>query len=234
MGSIDTSLSENAGVQKMVHGISHDMGAPLRAVVQLSQMLKKRVADRLDERESYWLQLIEESGSHAQKMIEALLIYSRLTTQRKPDEPFLIKEIVEQAICELNSQIEEGSTSIKIEGEWFEFTGCEEQWLLMFTSLIKNALLYQPKDIDHKPCIIICSKKIAGRIQISVEDNGIGVQENLWSVLTTPFKRMQSEEDYPGIGMGLTYSERVAELHGGSLNIGNSSLGGMSVTYFEK
>ena len=217
MGSINTSPGEDAGVQKMVYGISHDMGAPLRAVVQLSQMLKKRAADRLDERESYWLQLIEESGSHGQKMIEALLVYSRLTTHRKADNQFLVKDIVEQAVCKLSPQIEEVSASIKIDGEWFEQSGCEEQWLLMFTSLIENALLYQPKDVDHKPCIIIQSKKSAGKVQISVEDNGIGVQENLWPVLTTPFKRLQSEEDYPGLGMGLTYSQRIAELHGVNL-----------------
>jgi len=231
MSSLDLSVAKNTSVDNMVYGISHDMGAPLRAVVQLSQMLKKRVGDRLDERESYWLQLIEESGSHAQKMIEALLIYSRLSTNRSPDSSFFIKQTVEQAISALRSEIEKMSADIQIEGEWFEVSGCEEQYLLMFSCLLKNALLYQPKDENHKPCIIIRSKKINGKVQISIEDNGIGVQEKLWEVLSTPFKRLQSEENYSGIGMGLTYCEKIAELHGGALNIGLSSLGGMSITF---
>jgi len=63
-----------------------------------------------------------------------------------------------------------------------------------------------------------------------VEDNGIGVTENLWPVLTTPFKRMQSDTDYPGIGMGLTYCDRIAELNGTDLTFGLSALGGLAVT----
>ncbi len=230
-GKKHASSDQGADIQKLVYGISHDMSAPLRAVVQLSQMLKIRLGDKLDEKENYWLQLIEDSGCHAQKMIEALLVYSRLSTHRQPDTKFSLQQTLEQALTGLNSQIKEKSANIQITGDWPEFTGCEEQWLQLFTCLLQNSLLYQPNDADHTPQIIICCQINAEQLRISIEDNGIGVKENLWPVLTTPFKRMQSEKDYPGIGMGLTYSERIAKLHGGSLSIGPSSLGGIAVIY---
>ncbi|VAW54212.1 hypothetical protein MNBD_GAMMA05-1552 [hydrothermal vent metagenome] len=40
MESSNTTLKSNRSIQKMVYGISHDMSAPLRAIVQFSQMLK--------------------------------------------------------------------------------------------------------------------------------------------------------------------------------------------------
>ncbi len=60
--------------QELVHGISHDMGAPIRSVVQFSQLLQNRLGERLDEKETYWLRLINESGLKVQKMIDAMLV----------------------------------------------------------------------------------------------------------------------------------------------------------------
>jgi len=226
--------AERADVQRLVYGISHDMGAPLRAVVQLSSMLKERLGNRLDEREGYWLQLIEDSGLHAQKMIESLSIYSRLSTNRQQNRQFKLKKVFEKVLLKLDAEIQQSSAKITIDGEWPEYNGCEDQWLMMVTCLIQNALLYQPKDVGHVPLITVSCSQITENLRIIIEDNGIGVRENLWSVLTTPFKRLQSDSEYPGIGMGLTYCERIAVLHCGTLEIGQSSLGGMAVSYIEK
>lgn len=220
----------NSGVYKLVHGISHDMSAPLRAVVQLTQMLKKRVGDKLDEKETYWLQLIEDSGCHAQKMIEALLVYSRLGNNNEPESEFLLKESIEKIIHEQNDQIQKISAEVRIEGDWPLISGNEARWQQYFSHIVSNALLYQPKQADHKPVVIIRGTPTNTGFTITVEDNGIGVTENLWPVLTTPFKRMQSDTDYPGIGMGLTYCDRIAELNGTDLTFGLSALGGLAVT----
>lgn len=223
----------DSGVQKMVFGISHDMSAPLRSVVQFSQLLKNRVGDKLDEKEIYWLQLIEEGGIQAQKMIDALLCYSRLSTNRQPDTTFQLNKPLEDTIATLDGLIQQQSASINFEGEWPEYTGCEEHMALFFNYLIHNALLYQPKEKDHKPLINISCTQTNGKLQIRIEDNGIGVQETLHSAITTPFKRMQSNADYAGIGMGLTYCERISELNGASMKIEKSSLGGLAVVYTE-
>lgn len=233
MESIVTTVKANSGIQKMVHGISHDMSAPLRAVVQFSQMLKNRVGDTLGEKEAYWLQLIEDSGCHAQKMIEALLVYSRLTTQRSPDSQFSMKKPLEQAIANLNDIVQSKSAIIEIDGDWPEYTGCEEQWVMYFNCIIHNALLYQKKDDEYVPKIHIQCLQTDKKIRICIDDNGLGVRENLLEVLTTPFKRMQSDKDYPGIGMGLSYCEQIADLHGGEIQFEQSPLGGLSVIYTE-
>lgn len=228
----DAALQDQS-IQKLVYGISHDMSAPLRAVVQFSELLKNRLGDRLDEKESYWLQLIEESGCHAQKMIEALLRYSRLSTHRQPDTNFFLQSVLQTAIAEFNDDIQKKSAHIEIKGDWPELTACKERWQLLFSCLIENALLYQSKNEKHRPHIIISYKQMAGQHRVSIEDNGIGVAQNMWPVLTTPFKRMQSEKDYPGMGMGLTYCERIAQLHGGTLEFAQSSLNGLAVIYTE-
>ncbi len=220
-------------MQKIVYGISHDMSAPLRAIVQFSQMLKSQVGDKLDEKEIYWLQLIEDSGCHAQKMIEALLLYSRLTTHRSADSQFILINPLEQAITHLNEMIQDTSAIIEISGDWPEYTGCEEQWVMYFNYIIHNALLYQKKETGRIPQINIQCLQSDKNLRIKIEDNGIGVKENLLDVITTPFKRMQSDKDYPGMGMGLSYCEHISELHGGKLKIELSSQGGLAVIYTE-
>ncbi|MFT5397913.1 MAG: two-component system sensor histidine kinase KdpD, partial [Gammaproteobacteria bacterium] len=61
----------------------------------------------------------------------------------------------------------------------------------------------------------------SGRLQICVEGNGIGVDESQWDAIATPFKRLNSDKDYPGMGMGmgmgmgLALCCRIAQVHGG-------------------
>lgn len=228
---MSASSEQNEGIQKIVYGISHDMSAPLRAVVQFSQLLKNRLSDRLDEKETYWLQLIEENGSHAQKMIEALLTYSRLSTENLPEESFLLQDVLHRSLSKLDAQITEQSANIVVEGDWPGVLGCEQHWFKLFSEVLRNALLYQPKEINHKPQVTIRCEQSPGQVLVCIEDNGIGVKNTMLDVITTPFKRLHAEQDYPGIGMGLSYCERIAELLGGQLEIVTSASGGLAVTY---
>jgi len=167
-------------------------------------------------------------------MVETLSVYSRLTTHRPPDSQFTLTKPLKQALTNLNDNIKSTSAIIEIRGNWPKYTGCEEQWLMYFSYVIHIALLYQKNDVEHIPNITIQCIQVEKMLRISIEDNGIGVKENLLDIITIPFKRMQSDKDFPGIGMGLSYCEHIAELHGGELKIGLSSQGGLAVIYAEK
>ena len=72
----------------LIDAISHDMGAPLRAVVQFSRLLIEDVSDRLDDEQQHWLQLINENGDKAQAMLSALQRYSKLGALKKAEKSY--------------------------------------------------------------------------------------------------------------------------------------------------
>ncbi|WP_027859588.1 sensor histidine kinase [Marinobacterium jannaschii] len=217
-------------LQKLVYGLSHDMGAPLRAVVQFSQLIGRRLDGRLDEKEQYWLALIQENGERAQQMIDALLVFSRLQSQRQPDSSFSLARLIDSVLQKLGRHYDISVVKIG-HVELPEVTGCYGHWQLLLENVLKNALQYHPPEAGHQPQVVLQCLQHQETIQVSVEDNGIGVSDTALELLVTPFKRLQSGHDYEGIGMGLTFCERIVRLNDGALLFAHSPQGGLAVTF---
>lgn len=227
-----------ASIEQLIHGISHDMGAPLRAVVQFSDLLQQRLADKLDDKERYWFELIYQNGRSAQHMLAALLTYSRLTQQFEQQSQFKLQAQLQTALADLAVLVQQTGAKIEISGELAPITGCAPLWHRFFSYVVENALRFQPKSIDaeHDPAsaspapnVVISFSQSDTTTMINIEDNGIGVAEKYRTQLTTPFKRLNGDE-YPGLGMGLCYCERIVQLHGGTLEFSVSSMQGLRVT----
>ena len=83
----------------------------------------------------------------------------------------------------------------------------------LFQNLIANAIRY----CNGVPCI-----KIAATLQdknwlFSVEDNGIGVDPQFQEQIFGAFKRLHTNSEYPGTGMGLAICQRIIERAGGRI-----------------
>lgn len=224
----DHSLAEDQ-LQSLVYGISHSLGAPLRGITQFSQLLQQTANDKLNDKEQYWFELVQKNGETAQQMIGALLIFSRLASQRSPDREFLPGELTAQVQKKLTGFTE--SAEIVVSDCEDGISGCYEHWSLLVQQLMQNAVLYHPKESSHRPLVHVTWTVKQGELVLRVDDNGLGVSPSAIEHLTSPFKRLQTENDYPGLGMGLTYCERIAQLQNGTLCFSQSELGGLSAEY---
>src|SRR5690606_25276472 len=73
-------VSAEDALGEFTYLVCHDVGAPLRAIVNFSKMLKDKYDGQLDEKGSRYLAFITEGGEKAQAMLQALSQYSRLAT----------------------------------------------------------------------------------------------------------------------------------------------------------
>lgn len=87
----------------------------------------------------------------------------------------------------------------------------------MLGNLIENAEKYS----DEKVSIMIGARKYPDSMELSVEDNGIGISETDMSKIFNKFYRSEAamRSGAPGVGLGLAYVRLLAEAHGGGVSV---------------
>lgn len=212
--------------QQLIYAISHNLGAPLRGIVNFSQLLQDSYASQLDDKAKRWLAFLNDEGLQAQAMIAGLLTHSRLSSEVLDKETINLSSLAEKIIS--LTLVPKVNTAECVELMPLPtIDGYYEHWFLLFEALITNALLYQKN--AHKPLLKISYWSSDQEFVLRFEDNGIGVTEKNYAQIPLVFKRLHSAKEYPGIGMGLSYVKRILERQQGKLVMNRSALGGLQV-----
>lgn len=218
-------------IHDLIHGLSHNMGAPVRGLRQFSQLLQQQ-PENLGDKQRYWLSLMEQNATELQHMLEDLLSLARLATPEDPRQPFAPVTLCQQQVALLNSPTNQSRQAIiSIEGEVGQLFCHLSHWQKLIHELVSNALLYQPLVANHQPQVNILWREQDEQLLLRVTDNGLGVNYDNIATLCTPFKRLQSETEYPGRGMGLCICQRIAQLQGGTIDFSPIDDGGLCVDY---
>lgn len=215
-----TVISEE--FSRYAYSVSHDLNAPVRALVEFSKILASNDARNLNAEGKECLYLIIENGRRLQTMMEALLQYSRILNSTKPFAHVDMARVLERATATLETRIEQLNASISsasLPSVW----GDAEQLTQLITILFDNALAYQSK--GNAPRIQVFAKEQEDKWLFTVADNGIGIPEPFHQRVFELFQRLHTDEEYPGIGMGLALARKIIEHHRGTLWIDPSAEG---------
>jgi signal transduction histidine kinase len=84
-------------------------------------------------------------------------------------------------------------------------------------NLISNAIKFVPA--QRRATVSIHAAREGDLLRLTVADNGIGIEAARIDELGTPFRRLHSRRKFEGTGLGLAICKRIAEQHGGRLEI---------------
>lgn len=228
MHATDTAESLAEEFKHYAYSVSHDISAPVRAMVEFSKLLLAEDLQGLSADGQEYLGLIVENGHRLQTMMEALLRYSRVNTLQAPSRPTNLTTVAEAIITELQARIMASGADITLEPlPTLSVDAAQIKHVLQV--LIENALIYQPA--GNHPVLHLSSCPVAGGVAIAIADNGIGIEPDRREVIFQPFKRLHTEEEYPGIGMGLTIAKKIIERHGGTLTCDDHTPNGSVFTF---
>ena len=93
----------------------------------------------------------------------------------------------------------------------------------LFQNLISNSLKYRS---DKTPEIHISYIEKALYYEFSIRDNGIGIQKKYHKQIFEVFKRLHSQKEYEGTGIGLANCKRIIDNHDGKIWVGSSENNG--------
>lgn len=200
---------------------SHDLQSPLRTIASYSNIIQKRYKDHIDHEADELLDLIVLASNTMKNLIDDLLKFSRLGKQEiknnKTDLNVIIKDIID-----INSILIKENNVVINYPELPTVNTESSHMLQLFQNLISNSIKYKSKTVD--PIIDISVKKENNRWLFTITDNGIGIKNKYFKQIFEPFRRLHSNSEYPGTGIGLSTVKKIVELYNGEILI-QSELG---------
>lgn len=208
-----------------VANVSHELRTPLTVVNGFLETLLDSEAP-LDETRRRHLRLMHEQAQRMQRLVEDLLMLSRLESQDNPladedvDVPRLVSELADEARA-LSKQ-----HTIIVEAGVEHVRGSREELRSAFGNLVSNAIRYTPAGGR----VTLRWRVADDGVRFEVEDTGIGVAPEHIPRLTERFYRVDKSRsrETGGTGLGLAIVKHVLMRHQGRLDV-QSQLGAGSV-----
>ncbi|HLK54925.1 MAG TPA: PAS domain S-box protein [Chthonomonadaceae bacterium] len=216
----------NADLQQFAYVASHDLQEPLRMVTSFMQLLEKKYKGQLDEQAHVWIGYAVDGASRMQKLINDLLVYSRVGTHGKEFRRCDVNEVLYTALQNLQLTLSENNAEITFDALPI-IQGDGLQLVSLFQNLIGNAIKYHS---DLPPRIHITASREGQEWLFSVRDNGIGIAPQFSERIFIIFQRLHNRNAYPGTGIGLALCKRIVERHGGRIWVESES--GQGATFF--
>ena len=220
-------IEDSDMLQEVVYGLSHDMGTPVRVISQFIKLLEPQIAQKLNDKEAYWLSLIQQNSLQLQEMLNALLKYSRLSTQDELTKSIDLNHIIDAVMSILVNQYPEHK--IEVERDTLpQISAKPGQVYEVLFQLLDNAIKYSKANHAR---IAIRGHRQDKHCHLCLIDHGIGIAESQLAFVTRPFMRAVAPADYPGMGMGLAYVKRIAHLNQDSFSIAPNKGEGTQINY---
>ena len=214
LARVNTSLeNSNEELKQFAYIASHDLREPLRAIAGFSALLAERYTKRLDKDADEYIKFITDAAHRMHNMINDLLNYSRLDTQDRTFAPVEMEQMLMLAQTNLLASISEHGAQITHD-PLPVVKGDATLIVQLFQNLISNAIKFRSKT---KPHIHVGVKQHDGEWLFSVRDNGIGIDPRHAEAVFRIFKRLHSNDEYEGTGIGLAICKRIVERHGGRI-----------------
>lgn len=223
----DELSRSNADLQQFAYAASHDLQEPLRGIAGFVGLLERRYKGKLDKKADEFIDYIIEDVKRMQMLIKDLLEYSRIDTKSRIFRVTNCSLVLEEAIYNLRSAIEESGTEVTYDLLPIVM-GDASQLKRLFQNLIGNAIKFRS---DKIPRIHISAGRERDDWVFSVRDNGIGIEPKYFARIFTVFQRLHTRDKYEGTGIGLAVCKKIVERHGGRIWV-ESRPGEGSTFYF--
>lgn len=198
--------------EALLHAVSHDLRAPLRHIDGLAAVLLEDHAESLDTAGRNYLARIRAAALRMAGLIEDLLRLSRVTQAELNIADADLSAMARAIADELRRDDPARKVTFRIK-PLLRVQADSGLLRLALTNLIHNAW----KFTGNKPAatIEVGATQREGVTAYFVRDDGAGFDMAHAGQLFEAFRRLHTEQEFPGTGIGLAIVRRVMRRHGG-------------------
>ncbi|MFN4151193.1 MAG: sensor histidine kinase, partial [Candidatus Sericytochromatia bacterium] len=202
----------NKDLESFAYSVSHDLRAPIRHIDAFSKILHNTIKDNINEESERYFNKINSASKKMSKMIDDLLLFSRLGRKVLDKKDINLNILVKDVIEKYKKDIGERKIEFKIT-ELPIVNGDNDLIQIVFENLISNAIKFTSK----KDIAVIEIGQIKNEDEsnnIYIKDNGVGFDMNYINKLFGIFQRLHTEQEFEGTGIGLANIKQIIQKHG--------------------
>jgi hypothetical protein len=204
---------------------SHEIRTPLSSILGFTHLMREQGFNASSKRHQEYLNIILSSGQHLLALINDILDLSKIEANQLDlhCESTAVKAVCETAITLVREQASDKGLSLKLEIAPHVDTLIVDALRLkqMLFNLLSNALKF-----TSRGSVGLQVSAIDNGLCFTVWDTGTGIPEDQQQLLFRPYSQLLNVETQrdEGTGLGLALTQKLAELHGGSVEV-SSTLG---------
>ncbi len=200
---------------ELLAGVAHELNNPLSIIVGYAQMLEGQIADPVLSKR---VDRIAEAANRSARIVRAFLAMARQRPAKL--EPCSLNEIATTALEVAGYGLRANGACIETELDPAlpPVLGDADQLVQVFSNLIVNSE-HALAPIGNQAHLLIRSflDEANQHCVVEVRDNGPGIPEDILARIFEPFFTTKGVGD--GTGIGLAFSHRVVDAHGGKLEV---------------
>lgn len=201
-----------------INNMTHELKTPISTISLASEMIKAQGASVNEQVRKYSNIIFDENkrlGNQVDRVLQMALIDRGEMKLKLADID--INEIIEAAMQKINLQVKELNGQVKsvLNASPSSLNGDRVHITNVIYNLLENAVKYS----KGSPEIKISTENTNNGIQISVEDNGIGMSKEQQQRIFDKFYRVPTGNlhDVKGFGLGLSYVKKIIDAHEGAV-----------------
>lgn len=201
-------------LDSFTYTVSHELRGPLFAISGVARMVLEEFGGQMPQEAARHLRRVAENAERLHMMVDRLFEFMRLPREvpcrEQVDTDALVREVLDELLA--------GYDASRIRIELPNLPHCDADPVLLrlvFSNLLSNALKFSAR--RTRPRIALGAYHEGSIPVFWVKDNGAGFDMALAGNLFQAFERAHTQEEFPGVGIGLALVKRIVERHGGSV-----------------
>ncbi len=202
--------------------MSHELRTPLNGIIGFSELLEKKIAGELNEKQEKFVGNIIVSGNHLLNLISDILDLSKVEAGKieLATEDFSVVDAINEGLTLIKEKAMKHNVALKVEREpQLDFIEADKlRFKQILFNLLDNAVKFSKPEGGT---VTIAAKREKDMVRFSVSDTGIGIKEEDLKRVFREFDQLDTgiSRKYGGTGLGLAITKKLVELNGGTITV---------------
>ncbi|MBV9276479.1 MAG: PAS domain-containing sensor histidine kinase [Verrucomicrobia bacterium] len=201
--------------------MSHELRTPLNGIIGFAEFLADEKPGALNAKQKEYLEDILHSGKHLLQVINDVLDLAKVEAGKMELRPqrFCLHKAIDDVLAavELSAAKKRLKIDVYVASDLEEVTVDQKRFKQVLYNLCSNAVKFTDEDGQVR---IVATRAGSEHFRLLVSDNGIGIRPENLCRLFKEFEQIDPDRRHDqGTGLGLALSQKIIQLHGGTIEV---------------